>query len=283
MKKLITLTVLVMCVAVLLTGCFCKHETWNDATCETPKTCAECGETEGEPLGHVWLAATCETPKTCEQCGLTNGEAKGHAWVDATTETPKTCTTCQLTEGDRIITDERFTTAATAEIQGKWGIDIALTAEDLGLKELEEPLTIVFVLELCNDGNLKMYETVTDEDAFWDAIIDIYVEAMYAEFASMGMDQDAADQAMKETYGMGIEEYLANELKGISINDVMAEIMGSANGQGVYYVENGKLYTGFSWEGEFDEDEFTLDGDKLYLDALTDALELEGPFYKITD
>ena len=309
MKKLITLTVLVMCVAVLLTGCFCKHETWNDATCETPKTCAECGDTEGEPLGHVWLAATCETPKTCEQCGLTNGEAKGHvwvdatcetpktcttcsltdgealghAWVDATTETPKTCTTCQLTEGDRIITDERFTTAATADIQGKWGIDIPVAAEDLGLEELEKPLTIVFVLELCNDGNLKMYETVTDEDAFWDVIIDLYVEAMYAEFAAQGMDRETADLAMKEIYGMGIEDYLANELKSISINDLMAEIMGSSNGQGVYYVENGKLYTGFTWEAEFDEDEFTLEGDKLYLDALTDALELEGPFYRITD
>lgn len=308
MKKLLLLTILVLCMA-LLTGCFCKHETWHDATCETPKTCAECGETEGEALGHVWLAATCETPKTCEQCGLTDGEAKGHAWVDATCETPKTCTNCSLTEGDalghawqdatteapktcstcaltegeRIITDERFTTAATAELQGKWGIEFSLTAEDLGIQELEDPLVFVFVLEFCNDGNLKMYETVTDEKAFWDVIIDIYVETMYAEFAVQGLDRAAAEQAMIDAYGMGVEEYLHKAMEGVSINEIMESIMGSVTSQGVYYVENGKLYSGFSWESEMDEDEFTVDGDKLYIDALTESLGLEGPFLRIAD
>ena len=308
MKKLSLIIVLVLCTS-LLTGCFCKHETWLDATCDTPKTCAECGETEGEALGHVWMAATCETPKTCEQCGLTDGEAKGHAWTeatcesaktcttcnltegealghtwqDATTELPKTCATCALTEGERIITDARFTTAATAQIQGKWGVDYTLTGEDLGLPEMENPLVITFVVEFCNDGNLKMYETVADEDLFWDVIIDIYVEAMYAEFAAQGIDRASADQAVIDTYGVGIEEYLQQSLEGLSINDLMESIMGSVAGQGVYYVENGILYTGMFWEGEMDQDEFTVDGDKLRIDALTESLGIEGPLYRITD
>lgn len=308
MRKLSLIILLVLCMS-MLSGCFCKHETWHDATCETPKTCAECGETEGEALGHVWMAATCETPKTCEQCGLTNGEAKGHAWEEATCETPKTCTncaltsgealghdwqdattenpktcaTCQLTEGDRIITDERFTTASTAALQGKWGIDNTLTAEDLGLSELEKPLVITFVVEFCNDGNLKMYETVADEALFWDVIIDISAESMYAEFAAQGIDRATADQAMVETYGVGIEAYLQETLSGLSINDLMESIMGSISGQGVYYVENGVLYSGFSWESEMDEDEFTVDGDKLYIDSLTESLGLEGPLYRIAD
>ena len=82
-KKLFSILILVICLS-LLTGCMCKHETWNEADCVTPKTCAECGETEGAPLGHVWIAATCDAPKTCETCGVTEGEAKGHSWVDAT-------------------------------------------------------------------------------------------------------------------------------------------------------------------------------------------------------
>lgn len=308
MKKIMLLLVLMLCMA-MLTGCFCKHETWNDATCLTPKTCAECGETEGEALGHVWLAATCETPKTCEQCGLTDGEAKGHAWQDATCETPKTCTncsltegealghdwqdattelpktcaTCALTEGERIITDERFTTAATAEIQGKWGLDLSMTAEDLGIPELAEPLIFVLTMEFGNDGTLKMYETVADEDAFWTVIIDIYIDAMYAEFAAQGLDQAAADQAMIDTYGMGVEEYLNSTVKDISINEIMESIMGSVTTQGVYYVENGKLYSGYSWESEMDEDEFSIDGDKLYIDSISEAVGVEGPFYRISD
>ena len=80
-------------------GILGKHEhVWMDATCESPKTC-ECGETEGEALGHNWSDATCDIAKTCTVCGNTDGEALGHTWVDATCETPKTCSVCKKTEG----------------------------------------------------------------------------------------------------------------------------------------------------------------------------------------
>lgn len=61
----------------LLSGCSCEHE-WIEATCEEPKTCEKCGETEGEALGHSWIEATCTDPKTCEECGTIEGEALGH-------------------------------------------------------------------------------------------------------------------------------------------------------------------------------------------------------------
>ena len=40
----------------------CTHETWNAATCKTPKTCANCGATEGEanPDAHNYVGGTCE-------------------------------------------------------------------------------------------------------------------------------------------------------------------------------------------------------------------------------
>ena len=84
---------------LILSGCSCKHETWLDATCTTPKTCADCGETEGEALGHQWIDATCTEPKTCSVCGETEGKSAGHKWVDATCTEPKTCSVCGETEG----------------------------------------------------------------------------------------------------------------------------------------------------------------------------------------
>lgn len=66
-----------MIAAVSLTGCCISHE-WQEATCETPKTCAKCGKIEGEALGHTWKAATCTEPKTCSVCGKTEGEETGH-------------------------------------------------------------------------------------------------------------------------------------------------------------------------------------------------------------
>ena len=75
---------------------------WKEATCEAPKACMVCGKTEGEALGHSWKAATCEAPKTCTVCGKTEGPALGHSWKAATCETPKTCTVCGKTEGEAL-------------------------------------------------------------------------------------------------------------------------------------------------------------------------------------
>jgi hypothetical protein len=38
------------------------------------KTCARCGETEGEPLGHDWQKATWIVPQTCTRCEVTEGD-----------------------------------------------------------------------------------------------------------------------------------------------------------------------------------------------------------------
>ena len=121
-KKQIMIGITALFVLVL-SGCSCKHETWLDATCTTPKTCADCGETEGEALGHQWIDATCTEPKTCSVCGETEGKALGHKWVDATCTEPKTCSVCGETEGK-----------ALGHTPGEWTIGIEATKDKKGLK-----------------------------------------------------------------------------------------------------------------------------------------------------
>ena len=91
---------MILCVFYLC-GCGCKHN-WKDATCLDAKTCTECGETEGEPLGHEWKDATCTDPKTCKVCGETEGDALGHDWEDATCTKPEICSLCGGTGGDSL-------------------------------------------------------------------------------------------------------------------------------------------------------------------------------------
>ena len=71
MKKFFAIIILF---ALLLSfaSCECKHE-WQEATCQTAKTCALCSITEGDPLEHTWEEATCIAPKTCTVCGITEG------------------------------------------------------------------------------------------------------------------------------------------------------------------------------------------------------------------
>ena len=95
------------------------HEhTWVEATCVAPKTCSDCGATEGEALGHTeevvpGKAATCTEDgyidgKKCSVCGevLVAQDtiyAKGeHTWEAADCENPKTCSDCGETEGEAL-------------------------------------------------------------------------------------------------------------------------------------------------------------------------------------
>lgn len=79
-KHLIAALAASICLCVSLTACFHEH-TWAKATCTEPKTCTECGETEGEPLGHNegdWETSTVDyvegtqtLVRSCERCGET--------------------------------------------------------------------------------------------------------------------------------------------------------------------------------------------------------------------
>lgn len=81
--------------------------TWKAATCTDPKTCVECGATEGAKASHTWKAATCTTPKTCVICGATEGEVE-HQWTAATYVAPKTCTLCGTVEGEKLKVQEVY-------------------------------------------------------------------------------------------------------------------------------------------------------------------------------
>ena len=98
MKKRSFYSLVFLAMVAVLSACGHEH-TFAEATCTEPAVCTECGETEGEPLGHDWKEATCTEPKTCTRCGAVEGEAAGHDWKEATCTEPKTCAKCGETEG----------------------------------------------------------------------------------------------------------------------------------------------------------------------------------------
>lgn len=287
MKNKFLVLLLALAVIVCLAGCGCEH-VWTAADCVNPNTCSECGETEGAPLGHTWKAATCvdaktcevcgategeamghswveatcEEPKTCSECKLTEGEALGHVWQDATTEAPKTCTTCAATEGERITTDERFTTASTAAVQGKWTGEVNL---DGTLMEIENfPGTFVCILDFTfgPDGKMEMGMAVKDEEAFNALMVQYMEDTLYASFADQNISKEDADAAMLSTYGMSVHDYAVAYVDSAD----MASLFDTMGIEGVYYVQDGKLYTGTSWSATLEGSAFTVEGDTLSIE-----------------
>ena len=279
MKKRLTVLALALCCLLVFTGC-CFHSEWYAATCENPKTCVECGETEGEALGHVWTDATCTAPKTCSTCRMTEGEALGHTWMDATTEAPKTCSTCSATEGERIITDERFTTASTIDLQGKWVANLPIPSEMLGIEGFEGSLDLQISIELGNDGTMKLGYTTLNNEEFTTALIDFTEASIYAEFEAAGYSKEEADAEMMAYYGM-----TTRELAEASFAEAdFAAIFQAMSISGVYYVDGGLLYTGITWDMEMEGSEFTVDGDSLTLaEELSGLSEESLTFSRVTE
>ena len=76
-----------------------EFHNFKEATCTVPKTCTDCGATEGEALGHYYLPATCLSPSKCFRCGDEVGEGGSHDYIEATCTTPKTCRYCNEVVG----------------------------------------------------------------------------------------------------------------------------------------------------------------------------------------
>lgn len=91
----VAVVLIAVCGYFVFTQFLNRHEhTWVNATCNVPKTCENCGETEGVPTPHSWIEATCQKPKTCLECGETEGVPTDHSWIEATSQNPKKCANC---------------------------------------------------------------------------------------------------------------------------------------------------------------------------------------------
>jgi len=133
MKRITILILTGVILLVLCTGCVCEHE-WQDATCETAKTCVLCQEAEGEALGHMWSKANCTDPKKCSRCGITEGEALGHEWKEATCTKARFCAVCRVEDGKPLghtIGEWQEVTVSTCTIRGEKQAECSACGETL--------------------------------------------------------------------------------------------------------------------------------------------------------
>ena len=238
--------------------------TWTDATCTTLKTCSVCKAEEGELAAHTWTEATCSAPKTCSVCKTTEGTTIPHKWEEATTSTPKTCSACKKTEGSRLITDSRFTTSKTKELQGSWYSDVTLTDEMMGLENFGN-VDVRLNLTFGNTGSLTQTLSLKNKDDYMAKLKKYTVDTMYASFASQGYTKEEGDQAMIDTYGLNVNDYVDAYLKNYDVNAAFKAF----TFQEVYYVEKGTVYTALSWSATFEENKYTLENGKLKIEGLS--------------
>ncbi|MBQ5749367.1 MAG: hypothetical protein IIV87_04335 [Oscillospiraceae bacterium] len=89
-----------------------EHAPTCDKAGYTDYFCILCGDKYTVPgaaaLGHAWDDADCDTPKTCSVCGATEGTALGHNYVNGT------CTNCGAEDPNFVLTDAALKTTQQA-------------------------------------------------------------------------------------------------------------------------------------------------------------------------
>ena len=240
-KRIFAVLLAIFMLAVTLSACGCRHQ-WEAANCNAPKTCKLCGETVGNRMGHHWSNATCTENKTCTRCGAIGEEALGHSWVEATTEAPKTCRICSATEGERIITDERFTTATSAPFVGTWEGQLSVPCADLGYTGINTPMVFNVTLTFGKAGEFTSKVELASGLTMKNEVIRLAAEDLYAGYANM--DRDAADAAMKALMGVTVTEYATYyvQQKNYTYKDPITSQM-----SGVYYVQEGQVHAAAQW------------------------------------
>ena len=233
MTRKLSVLILILVLAMVFTGC-CKHEVWTEANCTTAKTCVECGDVEGLPLGHIWQPRTTEVPETCSRCAETRGE--------------------------RIVTDPRFTTASTIDFYGTWKGHSSISG-NLVLEGLDATIPVDVTITLSNDSTLKL-EVVgngSDTDAFINAARKHYRAKLEAEAA--GLSQFTFAEYMAIVYEMTPDEYVQRQLNKL---DLTALTEGYTI-DGVYYIDGDQFYMGLGWEADLTPFTFQRNGGTMVL------------------
>lgn len=190
-KKVAQVIICALLVVPALTGCMHEH-TFADATCTSAKTCTECGETEGETLGHNWIPADCINPEKCTICGKESNPARGHE-----TNLGK-CDRCGEIQNESII--NRITSASSSA-----GDDVT-TASNLILSSDYSSLNDIYNNIIAAQSYLNDFEMQ----------MDTIINACYDDRLNGDTESELASQCEN------ILSYLPNSISGSSSSEIMA-------------------------------------------------------------
>lgn len=184
-----------------------------------------------------------------------------------------------LTDKILEITDEMY---ADGSILGTWRMqcdfsDAIVSEMGSEFADFEAPFIVYLMFEFNEDGTFRMY---VDEESFrenfnkWlDEVLIYTADIMYDMFEEMGLSKEEADELVQDLYGMTMEEYLRESLESdMNTEELIEEITGSVDLNGVYKVEEDRLYMAEQEINENQYDNFHFEEGKLIIE-LAEGIE----------
>ena len=166
-------------------------------------------------------------------------------------------------------------------VLGTWRMECdfseAITAE-MGpeFDDFDAPFIVNIMFGFYEDGTFKMY---VDEESFresfndWlDELLAYATNIMYDMFEDMGLSKKDADELVQELYGMTMEEYLKESMMSeLDVEKMIEETLENAETNGIFSVEEDRLYIGEEEINENQYDLFHFEEDKLIIEQVDGA------------
>lgn len=231
------ITCIVLC--AFLSGCGCKHE---------------------------WQEATCDTPKTCSLCQTTDGEAMGHNWTNASYTTPKTCSVCKKTDGSKLSAKEVFETGVCKWLYGTWSGSVFIKGNlqnVLADENFAYTIKLACTLKFNSDGTYQKTFKIENKKELIESVELFYEDLIYEELSSKGYNKTQANNVIEVAYGMSVAEY-AKELAAETDWDKLIP----ANEKGIYFIVDKELYTSSSWTSTPQHSKYHYSNKYLTIDSI---------------
>ena len=91
----------------------------------------------------------------------------------------------------------------------------------------------------------------------------ISLSPLYDTFEKQGLNKEQANTAMTSQYGMDAEAYAKYYINSFNWKNLL-----SVDVKGVYYVSEGSLYSGTTWDSKLEKDGFSITGNRLMIDSI---------------
>ncbi len=122
------------------------------------------------------------------------------------------------------------------------GAEIGISSMKIAMK-----MTITFA----KDGEMFVTTQLKNADTFQSDLAQALEQMLYTQYANEGLDRSQADAACQAQHGRTVTEFC--QFRASQVSKSM-----KTTDEGVYYVEEGLLYTAEDWGSDMKEETFEI-------------------------
>jgi hypothetical protein len=160
----------------------------------------------------------------------------------------------------------RFDPETCADLFGTWTGTVKVDGKSLGFEDTELFITANITVTFDEKGNMTMVMEM-DPEEYRNFSIQLVIESIKKEYSHM--DPDRLDRYYEAYYGLPVAEYAAAQ---VDVQNPAANAV--AEWFGIYFIEEGLLYTVDGRTGESDGGAYSLEDGKLTIEDAEFGLSL---------